>query len=67
VVGVAALPAGTAAAIVGLVIYAANGTKSIFLPALAATIVLLVECVIATEAIGRVLDRTDISDVPAGE
>jgi hypothetical protein len=67
VVGVAALPAGTAAAVVGLAIYAANGTKSIFLPALAATIVLLVECVIATEAIGRVLDRTDISDVPAGE
>ena len=42
-------------------------TLSILIPAAIAAAVLLVECLLATEAIGQILDRTDIAAVDAVE
>ncbi len=67
VVVVSALPAGVAAGLVGLAIYAATGSTLVLPAIVVATVVLLIECLLATEAIGRVLDRTNIGDVDAGE
>ena len=67
VVVVAALPAGVAAGLVGLAIYAATGSALVLPATLVATVVLLIECLLATEGIGRILDRTNIGDVDAGE
>ena len=67
VVVVAALPAGVAAGLVGLAIYAATGSALVLPATVVATVVLLIECLLATEGIGRILDRTNIGDVDAGE
>ena len=66
VVVVAAFPAGVAAGLVGLAIYAATGSALVLPATVVATVVLLIECLLATEGIGRILDRTNIGDVDAG-
>jgi ABC-2 type transport system permease protein len=67
VIVVAALPATLAAGVVAVAIYAATGRVLVTLPAAVAAVVLLIECLLATEAIGRALERTSIADVDAGE
>jgi hypothetical protein len=67
VVIVTALPAAVAASLVAAAIYAATGSVLVAPPAIVAALVLLIECLLATEAIGRILDRTNIGDVDAGE
>jgi len=48
-------------------VYALTGTIPIVIPALLAAVVVLAECWAATELLGRVLDRTDVSAVDAAE
>lgn len=56
---VAVLPAVLFAAIVGAAISFATSVIPVIVPAAVATTVLLAECVLASEALGRVMDRTD--------
>jgi ABC-2 type transport system permease protein len=62
---IALLPAAIAAGLVGFGIYYATGTVRILIPAIAAAITIVVGCVFAIEALGRVLDRTDVSAIDA--
>jgi hypothetical protein len=55
----ALLPAVLFAALAAGVVYYATSIVSIVLPALVITVSLLAECAVATEFLGRVMDRTD--------
>ena len=57
----AALVPGAAGALVAFL------TRGLFLSGVVFAGLLLVECVAATEVLGRILDRTDIQDVPSAE
>ena len=51
--------------VVGLAIYALTGTVALLPCAAVATIVIVVECWVATELLGAVLDRTDVGAIDA--
>jgi hypothetical protein len=53
--------------VVAIAVYALTGVILIVLPALLISVTVLVECWVATELLGRVLDRTDVSAVDAAE
>ena len=55
----AVVPAALLGAIAGAAIYFATSVISVLVPAVVAGIVLMAECVLASEALGGVLDRTD--------
>ena len=64
---IALLPGALIAAIVGGAIYYATGMLVVVLPSAIIASVLIVECLVAVEMLGRVLDRTDVSDVSPSE
>ncbi len=64
-VSLAALPAALVGALVGAAIYAATGTVPVLACAFSATVALLVEALLATEALGALLDRTDVTALDA--
>lgn len=61
------LPGALVAAAVGLAVYWLTGVTLVILPALIVSIVVVGECWVAVEGLGRVLERTDISSVDAAE
>jgi ABC-2 type transport system permease protein len=63
----AALPGAIVGGAVAFAVYAVTGAIPIVFPALVAAVVVLAECWAATELLGRVLDRTDVSAVDAAE
>jgi len=58
---ISVLPAAVAAALVGVVLYAATQTIPVVIPAIVLGVVLIVECIVMIELLGRVLDRTDVT------
>jgi ABC-2 type transport system permease protein len=64
---VSVLPGAVAAALVMLVGYVLTNTILVVLPACVMTLVVLAECALATEWLGRVLDRTDVSALEPAE
>jgi len=64
---VALLPAALLAGVAGFIGYSMTKTIPIIVPAAIAAAALLVECHFASEAIGRLLDRTDVSAIDAAE
>jgi hypothetical protein len=64
---VAIVPAALLGGLAAWLLYLVTATIPLLIPAAVATAVLLVECLLATEAIGYVLDRTDIAAVDAVE
>jgi hypothetical protein len=64
---IAVLPAGIAAALVGFGLYWATSSVHILLPAIVAAAVLLGEAFLASEVIGKILDRTDVGQIDATE
>jgi len=64
---VALLPAALLAAATGYLVYAMTHAVHVILPASIAAAALLVESYFASEAIGRLLDRTDVSAIDAVE
>jgi len=64
---VAVMPAGLVAVLVGLGLSALTGKFLIIVPALAAALVLFGEAFLASHAIGKMLDRTDVSAIDAQE
>jgi hypothetical protein len=66
-VGVAVVPAAIAGAAVAWAIHALTGLVPVLLPAAAALVVLLSECVLAIEALGTLLDRMDVTAVGPAE
>lgn len=67
VVVVAALPAALAAALAGVAMYGAAGAVHVLACAIPAAAVLFVEGVVAAEALGALLERTDVSSVETGQ
>ena len=65
VVALALAPPAIAAVAVGWAMHALTGLVPIVLPSVAALGVLAVECAAAMEAIGALLDRTDVTAIPA--
>jgi hypothetical protein len=63
----AVLPGAIVGGGVALVIFALTGIIPIVIPALVAAVVVLAECWAATELLGRVLDRTDVTAIDAAE
>jgi hypothetical protein len=63
VLAITIIPAALAAGIAAFVINLAAGAVPIVLPAAILAAVLLLECLAATEALGRVLDGTDIESL----
>lgn len=63
----AILPAAVFGAIAGAAIYFATSVVPVIVPAAVVTASLLAECLLATEALGRVMDRTDPSAIEAIE
>jgi hypothetical protein len=63
----AVLPAAVLGAIAAAVIYYLTSVAPVVVPALVVTAVLLAECLLASEALGRVIDRTDPSAIEASE
>jgi hypothetical protein len=61
------LPAAIAGAVVAFAFRRVTGTIAVVIPAAVAAAVLLLECLIATEAAGALLDRTDVSALEPGE
>jgi hypothetical protein len=61
------LPGVIAGGVVALIVYWLTGVLLIVLPALVLGLFLLAECWLAVEALGRVLDRTDVSAIEAIE
>jgi hypothetical protein len=59
----AILPAALVAGAVAAAIYFATGTIPIVIPALLAAAIILAEAFLATEALGRALDRTDVGSL----
>jgi len=64
---VAVLPAAIIAGGSGVAIYYLTGTVTVILPSMIATIVLFGEAFLASEMIGKLLDRTDVSAVDASD
>ncbi len=64
---VAILPAAVVAALVVLAGYWITHQVAVLLPAIAAAATMAVECWLAAEALGRVLDRTDVAAIEAVE
>ena len=64
---VSLLPGVAVAAALAILAYWATGMVLILLPALIVSVVVLAECWLAIEGLGRVLDRTDPSAVEAAE
>jgi hypothetical protein len=64
---VSVLPAGLAGGIVMFAVYWTTGSLPIVLPAVIAAVVLLVEALLTSEAVGKALDRTDVSSMDAME
>jgi hypothetical protein len=64
---VAILPAAILGGLAGFLYSLATGTFPVLLPAVLAAFVLVVEGFVVSEAIGRVLDRTDVTAVDAAE
>lgn len=60
---IAILPAAVLAGALGIVIYLATGLVPIVLPAALGAAVILAEAFLATEALGRALDRTDVGSL----
>ena len=63
----AVLPAAILGGLAALAIYFATSLVAVILPAAIVTGVLLAECLLATEGLGRVMDRTDVAAVDAPE
>ena len=63
----AILPGAVVGAAAGAAVWALTGTVIIVLPALLTAIVIGAECWVATALLGRVLDRTDVTAIDAGE
>jgi ABC-2 type transport system permease protein len=63
----ALLPGAIVGGGVALLIYATTGVVLVVVPALILAMVMLGECWLAVEGLGRVLDRTDVSAVEASE
>jgi len=63
----ALLPAALVAGIVGFSIYWTTQIIPVVLPAAVAAAVVIAECWVAIELLGRVLDRTDVNSVEATE
>jgi len=61
------IPAAVAAVVTGFGLYMASGRILVVIPAIVGAVVILAECWMATELLGAVLDRTDISAVDAME
>jgi ABC-2 type transport system permease protein len=59
----ALLPAVLVGAAAGLVIYLATGLLPVIVPAVLVAAVMLAEAFLATEALGRALDRTDVGSL----
>jgi len=64
---VAVLPAGIAAAVLGLGLYYLIGGIPIIVPAIIAAAILLAEAMLLSRAVGKLLDRTDVSAIDALE
>ena len=64
---VALLPGAAVAAVLVFAVYWLTGTILVVLPALLVAGVVVVECWVATELAGRVLDRTDVTAIEASE
>jgi ABC-2 type transport system permease protein len=67
VLALSILPAAIIAALVAGAAYLATHTISVVMPALIMAAVMIAECWLAVEALGRVLDRTDVNAVDARE
>jgi hypothetical protein len=63
----ALLPGVLVGGVVGAIVYWQTGVVLILLPALIVSAFMIAECWLAVEALGRVLERTDISAVDASE
>jgi hypothetical protein len=61
------IPAGLIAGGVGVTLYAMTNRVMVVIPAIVSAIVVLAECWVATELLGLVLDRTDVSAIEAEE
>ncbi len=61
------IPAALIAGGVGVTLYAMTERVMIVIPAIASAIVVIAECWVATELLGLVLDRTDVSAIEAEE
>jgi len=59
------IPAGVVAGLAALAIYAVTRVVPIMIPAFVILVGLVIECAVATELLGAVLDRTDLTDVDA--
>jgi hypothetical protein len=66
-VAIALIPALIVGALVGGSLYRMTGAVPVLVPIAAASATLVAECVLATELLGRVFDRMDISDLEAQE
>ena len=64
---VSLIPGVMAAAALAFLIYQLTGAVPILLPALVVAVVIVGECWLAIEGLGRILDRTDPSAVEAVE
>jgi ABC-2 type transport system permease protein len=62
---VSLLPGALIAGVVALLVYWTTGVMLVILPALIAAFVVVGECWLAAEGLGRVLDRTDVSAIDA--
>ena len=63
----AMLPAAVCGAIAAGIIYYVTSIVPVVVPALVVTAVLLAECLLASEVLGRVIDRTEPSAIEASE
>jgi ABC-2 type transport system permease protein len=61
------LPGALAAGLVSFAVYSITHSAIIVVPALTVALVMIVECWLAVEALGRILDRTDVNAVDARE
>jgi hypothetical protein len=59
------VPPAIAGGLVGYGIYAVKGAVTVLPAAAVASAVIVAECVIGTEALGALLDRTDVSALDA--
>ena len=64
---IALLPAAMVAGVVAGGIYFVSGVIAVVIPSAIIASVLLVECFVVVELLGRVLDRTDVSAVSPAE
>jgi ABC-2 type transport system permease protein len=64
---VAVVPAAIVGGIVGVAIYYLTGSVGVIIPAAFVAMTLFVEAYVASQIIGRLLDRTDVSAVDATE